>query len=131
MVALLHPRDSLTCPTESFTPDSVALEASRQLRAAYDRAVGDYHSTRWTGEIDGAEFYRYVARSPGHAAALRTVDQLATLFVELQLLDLGRADLQQLRETIARQFLEQAQPGGLDAGTLLDAVDASRIGVPG
>jgi hypothetical protein len=105
-------------------------EASQQLRAAYDRAVDDYRSTRWAGEIDGAEFYRYVARSPGHAAALQTVDQLATLFVELQLLDLGRADLQQLRETIARQFLEQAQPGGLDAGALLDAVDASRIGVP-
>jgi hypothetical protein len=105
-------------------------EASQRLRAAYDRAVDDYRSTRWAGEVDGAAFYQFVESLPGHATALQTVDQLATLFVELQLLDLGYADLQQLRETIVRQFLEQAQPGGLDTGALLDAVDASRIGMP-
>jgi hypothetical protein len=106
-------------------------ETSRQNRAGFDRAVDDYRRTRRAGEVDGAEFYEFLESSPGHAAALQTVDQLATLFVELQLLDLERADLEQVRETIAQQFLEPVQPGGLSAGTLLDAVDASRIGVPG
>ncbi|MDH3283967.1 MAG: hypothetical protein OEQ13_04440, partial [Acidobacteriota bacterium] len=106
-------------------------EASRQLRAAFDRAVDDYRRTHGSGAIDGAAFYRYLESSPGQAAALQSVDQLATLFVELQLLDIEPAALQQLRETVARQFLEPAQPGGLGAAALLDAVDASRIGAPG
>jgi filamentous hemagglutinin family protein len=106
-------------------------ERSRQLRAAYDRAVDEYRRTRWFGAIEGDAFYAYLASEPQHATALAAVDQLATLFVELQLLDLEPADLQQLRKIVARRFLEGVQPGGLDTAALLDAVDASRIGLPG
>ena len=78
---------------------------SQGLREAYDDALHTYRQ-RVGVEFDAASFYRHVERWPADAAALAAVDRLATLFVQLQLLDLEADDLQWLRSTVARQFLE-------------------------
>jgi hypothetical protein len=100
-------------------------------RRAYQNALDAYQKIVGWG-FEGAGFYRYLESSPDRASALRAVDRLATLFVELRLLDLEPDELQRLRRRIAQQFLEPTSDDEDRRGvaTLLDTIDAGRIGLP-
>lgn len=106
-------------------------DESQRGRRAYRSALDAYAKRAGSG-FDGAGFYRYLEGSPAHASALRTVDQLATLFVELELLDLETDALHRLRRQIAQQFLDSMSSTEDEPGvdTLLDTVDSGRIGLP-
>jgi hypothetical protein len=101
----------------------------RSGRDAFDAALDSYRRDRGSDDVDGAALYQFMEGS-GYADAVRYVDELAHLMTQLQLLDLAPAEAQRLRENLAREFAQALEPSGLEADTLLDVIDASRVGLP-
>ena len=134
---LVHPKKGSVDPprikgaTRLYRQLTGPGDEAQQGRNAYRSALDAYEKLSGSG-IEGTGFYRYLESSSGHASALRAVDRLATLFVELRLLDLEPDELQRLRRRIAQQFLEPTSDDEDRRGvaTLLDTIDAGRIGLP-
>jgi hypothetical protein len=103
-------------------------DARARLRAAFTLAVRDYRASTGAAEVDGARFYGFLRESPGQSETLEQLNELARLFVEIEMLGMPEADTYSVQRALAESFAEAA--GGLDADAVMDAVRTSAIGLP-
>jgi filamentous hemagglutinin family protein len=103
-------------------------DARARLRAAFGLAVREYRALTGASEVDGARFYGFLRQSPGQRETLEQLNELARLFVEIEMLGMSEADAHAVQRALAEAFAEAA--GELDADAVTDAVRASAIGLP-
>ena len=103
-------------------------DARARLRAAFSLAVREYRERTGDAEVNGARFYGFLRQSPGQRETLEQLNELARLFVEIEMLGMSEADTRSVQRALAEAFAEAA--GGLDADAVIDAVRASAIGLP-
>jgi hypothetical protein len=79
--------------------------------------------------LDGSDFYAFLAASDLFEDARSEIDSLAGLLVQVDLLGLSPEDTRAVQLEIATSFAAATSLRGFDVVAVLDAVDASPIGL--
>jgi hypothetical protein len=107
--------------------------AAARLRVLFAEAGRAYAAAReWNdGDVDGADLYRFlVASQAAGLPALDAVNELAWLFVEVDLLGLADPDTRRLQATLAQDFAEAAALPGFTPEEVVAAVAQSPAQLP-
>jgi filamentous hemagglutinin family protein len=104
---------------------------ARDLGAAFDAAGAGYRAASGFGELEGASFGAYLEASREHADARAALRQLATILTEVELLGLAPEDETRVRRQLAAELAAEADVPGFDTDAVLEAVEATPIGLPG
>jgi filamentous hemagglutinin family protein len=99
-----------------------------RLRATFAVAARAYRERGARG-LDGSDFYAFLAASDLFEDARSEIDSLAGLLVQVDLLGLSPEDTRAVQLEIATSFAAATSLRGFDVAAVLDAVDASPIGL--